>query len=257
MTPHRTSSFRTTSSASRLPIAFSAGAILTLALWTASSAASPQRVGEDIFVNDPRPIDAAVQEFQHRCRCVVTYEDPRWQADDVEDISNVRQRPAGAPRIKVPNGHTFIAPMRSSLDAAGLDERRIAIEEILRAGRAAGNTKEFRVISGKEVLHVVPASNAVLNSPVSLPSGDRTLGQMVSAILQQVSAETGEKVTVGAVPVNLFRQGKLPKFSADRESARDVLVRGFSLGAPTVKLSWQLLFDYSTETYYFSVSIVN
>jgi hypothetical protein len=50
---------------------------------------------EDVFVNDQRPLAAAIEEFAKRCHCVITYEDVKWGQDQVEPSPVLRSRSDG------------------------------------------------------------------------------------------------------------------------------------------------------------------
>src|SRR3712207_8819257 len=43
---------------------------------------------ETVTVDDPRPLYAAVKLLEERCRCPITYEDPRWGAEDVDGMGD-------------------------------------------------------------------------------------------------------------------------------------------------------------------------
>jgi hypothetical protein len=124
------------------------------------------------------------------------------------------------------------------------------------ASEAAGNKKGFRVYSSNGVLHILPKTGALLDSSITLAVKQGSLGELVARVIQLVNQRTGKKVLVGVAPGNMFRMAQLTAFDATNERAGDVLVRAMQTAAPSSKLSWQLLFDYTRDTYYLSIQIV-
>jgi hypothetical protein len=231
--------------------------ILVCSLGNMSNTTAAQRGVEEVLISDPRALNAAVQEFQRRCHCVVTYEDVKWQQSEVQDISSSIQRAPGAPQIHVPKERSFIARLPTDLASATPERRFRILQDLLEASEAAGNNKQFRVQSRDGVFHVLPKTGALLDTPLTFPAKDSALAEVVSGVVQLVGQSTGRKILVGAAPINLLRSAQLTGFGATNERAGDVLVRAMQTAAPGFKLSWQLLFDYARDTYYLSIQLVD
>jgi hypothetical protein len=212
---------------------------------------------EEVLIDDPRPVAAAAQQFQRRCRCVVTYEDVQWQQSDVEDISYRVRRARNTGAVEVPKGRPFTLIVQQNLASKSSDEIQKMLADVLMASEAAGNTKLFRVASGAGTLHIVPAKGGVFDARISIPEEPRTLEKFVSAVLQTVTEKTGERVVLATGPLNLLRAQMPAAVGANNERARDVLARGLRVAAPSRALSWQLFYDFSRHTYYFNLQFVS
>jgi hypothetical protein len=76
--------------------------------------------------------------------------------------------------------------------------------------------------------------------PVTLENRERSVFELVEAVVSQVRRATGIAVGLGTVPVNLLVRTQAI-LGAKSEPARDVLIRAF--GATGQTLSWHLLCD--------------
>jgi hypothetical protein len=212
---------------------------------------------EEVLIDDPRPVAVAAQQFQRRCRCIVTYEDVKWQQSDVEDVSyRVRRAPNMGP-VEVPKGRPFTLVLQQNLASKSSDEIQKMLASVLTASEAAGNTKSFRVVGGGGMLHIVPAKGGPFDASISIPEEPRTLEKFVSAVLQTVTEKTGERAVLATGPLNLLRAQMPAAVGANNERARDVLARGLRVATPSRKLSWQLLYDFSRHRYYLSLQFVS
>ena len=87
---------------------------------------------ETVSVDDPRPLSAAVRAIEQRCRCAITYEDPKWEAADVVDISgSLWHKPDIRPRI--PKGGPFTFDVPRELSSFTPAQTGAAIAQVLRA----------------------------------------------------------------------------------------------------------------------------
>ena len=86
------------------------GALVVAAVcWGSATAQSVRR--EDLLVDDPRPMAAALEELTRRYGTIITYEDPRYlYAADIKDVTREVSRnldrfpPGQAPKVLVPFG---------------------------------------------------------------------------------------------------------------------------------------------------------
>lgn len=237
------------------------------ALVSAATGASRQRAADEIAVNDPRPLAAAIEELERRHGWVVTYEDPphEFVADtlDVTDTLSRNRDPSNKRRVLIPRGGAFTFAYRD-----GGPSREPAVQPtlvaLLRSYHQSGNPGVFRLVRTGEVFHVVPARNndrlgnlvdrrSQLDARITLPARDRSVLEMLEAVLERVRAQGGN-VGLGSSPFNLINQARV-RDAAASETARAVLVR--TLAATGRRLSWQLLCSPGYPSCAFNVRIVD
>lgn len=257
-------------------------ALTMAALMRVPGSSAPRRVqttfGESLSVNDPRPVAEAVSQLEKRFGWVVTYEDPIYaNSTEIADVtSQVRRdldtyRPGEAPRVLVPKGGSLAINFNLTSDGNTPVRPESVVQQVIDANATAGNAGKFRVESSGEIVHVIPSAHrdssgawvpeqSVLDSIVTISSGDKTGLQALKALCAAVSRVTQTNVTLGTVDVNLFIRSR-NELGANGEKARDFLVKLLEDTRSTGKLgetnlSWQLLFGPSTNTYRLNVHSV-
>jgi hypothetical protein len=98
---------------------------------------------------------------------------------------------------------------------------------------------------------------------VMFPSADRTVGEIVDMVLQQVSATRGVKIVQGLVLCTMYKNEHQVR-AALGDSAEDTLVRTFefashqamSNGAAARRVTWDLLYDCNGKQFYFSTHVL-
>jgi hypothetical protein len=205
-----------------------------------------------LSVNDPRPLSAAVQLIGRACHCVITYEDPKWQRDEVIDISgSIWHRPDFRPRI--PNGGLFTFTVDGDLSSQTSAQMRATLEQMIRTYETSrSGPGEFQVIADEATLHVVPKTGSVLDVPITLTVETRPLWDVVATTLNLTAKASGQTVGLGSAPTNFFQ--RLVRVEAHHEPARIVLDR--ALLASGRKLSWRLFYDAGMAQYYLSIHFV-
>jgi hypothetical protein len=199
-----------------------------------------------LSVNDPRPLSAAVKLLEQRCHCVITYEDPLWQSDDV-----ALSGPHWPAMIPKGGAFTFDAPDLSVSTPAQI---AAAMAQVVNAFERSGSGRgSFRVINDAIAVHVVPREGSILDTPVTMTRATRPLIDVVTVTLAEVERATGKKVEVATFPMNFSRQ-RWVEMEAKGEPARDVLVRALAASGRT--LSWRLYFDAMMRQYYLSIHFV-
>jgi hypothetical protein len=223
---------------------------LALAL-SASGGLIAQSSRLEVVIDDPRPLAKAASELEQRFGWIVTYEDvPYVFAGDRRDVTLevARVSPTGGRRVIQPNGSPFLL----SIEQTPKDPIQ-SLNEVVRAYMRSGNTGVFRVQAAPPYYHVFPiefrtergvsvTQQAVLNSPISLSPGRRTLMRVLEELTGAVATATSKRVVVGTVPINFAMQTQV-EGGADNEPARNVLRR--ILRETGVSLSWQLFSDPS------------
>jgi hypothetical protein len=208
---------------------------------------NPQSI--EIVVIDPRPMAAAVLELETRFGWRVTYEDPRFaHADDMEDVTSIVRKDGDLSKtVMIPKGGLLVFRP----DVAATSSPRQMLESLLETYVLSGHPGRFALAESPGYFHVIPAAirdsagrellqDSVLASPVSLTLVDRSLNEIVGAVLDQVEAVTGQTFGMGGVGNNLMLQTRV-RLGADNEPANSVLARVFA--AVDIPLSWRLFYS--------------
>jgi hypothetical protein len=214
------------------------------------AAPAMQKDADQVVFDDPRPLAAAVLELEHRCHCVITYEDFKWTQSQVEDAAQMPTRSPNGPRLQVPKGRPLTVALISEVDAKVPGEMPAALQAVFDAFEQAGNPGAFRIVSTRTGFHVVPAEHALFDVPVTLPGRTRSLAQAIPEILAEAGAASGNRILVGRVPVNLLIRTTTDG-GASGERFGDVLER--ILASTGRAISWRLLYDFGMNAYYLNL----
>jgi hypothetical protein len=224
---------------------------------------------QSVSVDDPRPIDKAIEILQSKYGYIITYEDPRYvYAGDLKDITQ-EIRTSVDPRYKriktlVPVGGTvnLSLPMASSVN----DSRSMAavLTQLLQSHAALQRDGRFRLEQTGDVFHIVPAeiqdADGTWRSQVPPLDYAITVSKITNAngltMLHAICAaltKAGARVFEGTVPLNVLNQYR-GDLEAENESARSVLLR--MLAATGSRLAWSLLYDPNLKAYFLNISVV-
>jgi hypothetical protein len=235
---------------------------LVLALSTRAWTAQPPSI-TTFSVDDPRPVAAAVQALVSRCRCAISYEDPRYTfAGDLDDVTTQVARdldkfPRGnAPKVLVPRRHklTLTVPASNAISSGDVAK---TLAELVRSQASSGLDGHFRVKQVGEMLHVVPtevkdrngnwsATSSILDVAISLPTQQRSWYSTLQAIAAAIGASAHVRVDVNSgigAGIQSEKGPKLYEVGANDERARDVLVRALTLfAADRGNMTWLLFY---------------
>lgn len=217
-----------------------------------AAAATTGQESERISVDDPRPLFAVAKLLEQRCGCAITYEDPKWSADDVVDISGtIWHREDIRPRV--PKGGRFSFALPATFRGLAPGERQRILDQIV-AQYQEGDVGPglFRTVSEGAATHIIPLKGSILDQRITNVATAQPLGAVVKSLMTQVSNMNGVRIALGVVPINGFK--KNVTVSARNEPAREVLARALT-NLPG-KPSWVLLYDVARQTYYLSVHYV-
>jgi hypothetical protein len=205
-------------------------------------------------IDDPRPVSKAIETLEQECYCAITYEDPRYGAEDVKDVtSQVRRDGRSEPKVFVPTRRTFEFLHTRPATVTGPGDIEPSVTAMLDAFHSSVSSTQFRIVRETAALHVVPVNGSVLDTRITLPETTGSAYKAVTAVLQAVSAATGTKMTFGVAPINAMAS-TFVTIAANQEPAGAVLSR--LLAATGVNMSWQLNFDYGFNDYGLNIHVV-
>lgn len=213
-----------------------------------------------VSVKDARPVASAIKSLETRFGRVITYEDPPFvHPDDTLDVTESVRRdlhkyaPGKAPRVIVPRGGEL------SVEFSRNDPVETALARVLSEAERVTPSTSFRVEKTNGVIHVVPQSikgptgetipvRSILDTPVELSVQERTGMEMLEAWAKAVSANSKQKIVIGAAPLQMFLTYKENQ-GLSYPNARDALTQILATVGEGRKLSWQLLYDPGLKLY--------
>lgn len=215
-----------------------------------------------LAVDGARPLVSAIEELERKLGWVITYEETPWvYSRDIADVTeSVRRDQNRTQRVLVPRGGSFA--FSGALLGETAESQTALLEAVLEQYHSQGYPGRFSLRRTADVFHVVVSQRrdkkgvlepvrAVLDVPVTVAPGDRSVLDMVEAIVQQVRKNTGANVGVGLLPVNVLIPARVTDGVAN-ESARTALAK--LLGGLPAKVSWQLMCGGGADARcYFSV----
>jgi len=249
-------------------------AVLTLILIAALASISWVRQGkavqeirkESLKVEGPRPMANAIEVLESRCRCPITYEDPRYvNSSEIDDVTaQVRRDLANyktgeAPKVLIPKGGAISIEYNDSPASSELERTLMILRQLLDAHHANGNAGLFRFEIDGQLIHVVPTAiknqagqmapqESFLDALITVPVQERRGLVTLQAICAAISQATKTKVIVGSVPMNLLAQ-HIGREGGKNQKARDLLLSLLEGSKRDAGLSWQLLYDPGMKIY--------
>ena len=206
------------------------------------------------WLGDPRSVSQALDAIIEQCHCVITYEDPRYDASQVDDVTlKVRRDGRSMPRVMVPKAYPFAFAFDSSLSPGGADVVS-TVRALLDTANQSGNPSRFLLDTSDSVLHVVPEAGSVLSTMISMPVADASALQFMTLFVDALTEAGGLVVTVGALPTNHLVQSTI-HVGASNERADRVLVR--ALQTTGRKVYWRLFYDFSLKTYVLNLALAH
>lgn len=246
--------------------------IVTILTVARSSSGMNEPKTDQISVNDPRPVALAAETLEKKYGWIITYEDPPYahESDLVDVTEKVRRdldkfKPGQAPKVFIPKGGDLT--FKYSIDPGTQKpvDSAVVVQQLLDAYAIAGNPGVFRLDRDGERLHifaeaakgkdgVLVARRSVLDVPITLPAQKRNGLELLEAFCSAVSQASGTRVVVATVPMNLFYRYQTGS-GAKEQMARDFLTHEFDR-MNNVKLSWRLLYDPVSKTYFLNIHTV-
>jgi hypothetical protein len=222
-----------------------------------------------ITVQDPRPVDKAIQELEKRYGWQITYEDPPyshfgemtdvsdtdWPGTPIRGPSQLQSLQANN-RTLVPKREPIVprGSLSFTLPSANPDELG-AVEALVKSYNASRGGNVFAVVRGTGVLHVVPRKAAglsgnlepvkpLLDTVITIEPKERTSYALIEEVLKKISIGTNTNVVMGGIPVNMLDNMKT-SIGGSGKTARSILEQWIlESRAP---LSWLLSYEPSAK----------
>ena len=227
-----------------------------------------------ISLNQPRPLEAALNQLEKEIAIPINYEDPRFQcASDIEDVTaqvqNAAQKAAHPNvRIIVPKGGSLA--FDSLLPAVPQASDAVAAGTLLRQQHeSSGYPGRFSVKAVRSVITVEPnavrgsdctwsETSPVMEMAISFPVQARDATETLTLILNIVAQRIGVKIGIASLPILSFVKRNVT-LGANEEPANAVLVRLFeqlSNPGPSSSFSYHLFYDPGLKYYLADISAV-
>lgn len=222
-----------------------------------------------VSVDDGRPVALAAETLEKKYGWIVTYEDPPFahESDLVDVTEKVRRdldkyKPGEAPKVFVPKGGELT--LEYDIDPA--TRRPVAadlvIQQLLDTYNMT-NPGAFRMERDGQRLHIIGVSarnqegvrtahQSVLDTVITIPPQKRNGFTLLEVFCEAVSRASQTPVVIGTVPLNLFAQYESEAGAKDQK-ARDFFVNELDRMTGRARLSWQLLYEAETKTYYLNI----
>lgn len=220
----------------------------------------------NVYVNDHRPVKAAVSTLIRRYPVVITYEDPRYEySGDILDVTaELRIRHPGAHTTLVPRGGSLQASYQVSSDTGRPVDVASMLDGILEVKNLNPVGGRFAVRQSGDVFHIVPTEvrdstghwvkqRSILDTPITISSGEVSGYELMVEILKELSNASGIEVGLSAERfTNAFRNYK-GSIQAQDEPARDVLLR--ALHSISERFTWMLSYAPSPSDHYYVFAV--
>jgi hypothetical protein len=217
-------------------------------------------IKEQISVSDARPVALAAEMLEKKYGWIITYEDPAYvhESELVDVTEKVRRdldkfEPGKAPRVLIPKGGTLTFEYAIDPDTKTPPDSAVVVQQLLDAYALSGNPGIFRLDRDGPRLHIVTSHPSVLDASIILRAHKRNGLELLEAFCTAVSQASGTRVVMATVPLNLFNRYETQSGAKDQK-AREFLSN--ELDRIKVKLSWQLLYDPVTKSYFLNIHVV-
>ena len=223
-----------------------------------------------LSVNGARPVAMAAEMLEKTYGWIITYEDPPYvHESDLVDVTELVRRdldkfkPGQAPKVVAPKGGELTFKYHIDPATKKPDNSAVVVQQLLDAYAIAGNPGVFRLDRDGARLHIVASavkgkdgvlvsSRSILDTPITVSTQKRNGLQLLDAFCSAVSEASGTRVVLGAAPATQFYRHQTESGTKDQR-ARDFLTHELDLVTGQPKLSWHVLYDATTKTYYLNI----
>ena len=234
-------------------------ALLSASLWAADPAANMK-----LTADAARPLGAAADGLQQRYGITVTYEDPIWvfYGDLKASPNKLEAVKGGGKPLILPAGSRYEVELIPSATAPLLTPMAV-LNAVLQQHEAAGQPGRFRVQQDGKIYHLIPdqvknakgqwaVATPILDTQITLASAARDGATTLRLICDEVSAQSGQQILIGQVPLNLLLPMEITLGGAPTP-ARDLLTDLVSaLPHPT---SWRLAWEPNLQSFLLNLTV--
>ncbi len=209
-----------------------------------------------VYVDDPRPVEAAISALLQQYAVTITYEDPSLEySADLRDATaeNAPVAQPGQVRDVVPRGGVLHATYESSAQRSSTQNVADALQTVVDAKNAQPWGGHFAVYRDGDNFHVVPvevrdrngawvAEESVLDTRITFSSAGESDGDsLLAGVIKEVSKVSGEKFFAASAPHDAALLSSYHgSVDAKDEPARDVLMR--LLHSINPEFTWSLYY---------------
>jgi hypothetical protein len=182
-----------------------------------------------------RPMSKAVDIIERMCRCVITYEDPRY-----DDFAGDDRR-------------SFTFKLVSRRDQRDLQP---TLQALVDAFGHSGNPGRFRVYAAADGYRVVPqdAFGSLLETHVTTKAMRGTALDALKAFVKSLTAAARTNVLLGAVPEKLLTKSTV---GVKPQTAEADAILADILHDTGHRLSWRLHYDRTGQRYVLNLHAVD
>lgn len=192
---------------------------------------------QELIVDNPRPLAAAIQSLEAKYGWQINYEDPPYtNPKDLVDRTHPTYR--GPYRAIDPKGGRLEIRYFVSPNTGKPESSTSLLELLIEDHTRRGNPGQFQLKMIEGLDSVVPVQGSILDTRITVADKQRAFGETLREILQTLSRVTNVRVSGPAISQPSFQPFN---FSADNEPAREVLIRLFKNRADR-QYSWHLLY---------------
>ncbi|HKY21061.1 MAG TPA: hypothetical protein VJM31_07570 [Vicinamibacterales bacterium] len=199
-----------------------------------------------------RPLERATRMIEARCDCVITYEDPPYDASQVVDVtSGVRKDGKPEPRVWSPRPSFF--SFQYDVTAAKVGRHEIARNldmAIAEFNKTRADGVGFRLAQRLDTFQVIPAQGSILRTRVGIGLKQGTAAEVIQGILVEVSRQYAKPIELAGMERLLAKHPV--KLSADSGNADELILN--IIHSMYAKASWKLLFDYAEQDYVLNIT---
>lgn len=192
-----------------------------------------------IQIGSPRPVEQALAEIRREYGLTLDYEE--GESDNPAQVSGM-----GKQRMWI--GRSYTIKVNEPASSSFADSKKFIIDALSQFN--ANDSRQFTTIIGANNRITVSPSNPserILDTPITLPSADRTVDQTVKLILAAVSQQIGKPILRGGMIDNGMASSHVTIGSATPVAARILLAQ--ALDSLPYRRFWLLGWDPSDNTY--------
>jgi hypothetical protein len=248
-------------------------ATIAVVILTVAGSGMSEPNKKQISVNDPRPVALAAETLEKKYGWIITYEDPPYihESELVDVTEKVRRdldkfKPGQAPKVFIPKGGDLTFEYSIDPGTKKPADSAVVVQHLLDAYAIAGNPGVFRLDRDGERLHIVASAvkdkdgvlvsrRSILDVSITLPAQKRDGLELLEAFCSAVSQASGTRVVLASAPLTLFYRYQTES-GAKGQWARDFLTHEFDQMGNDFKLSWKLLFDPDSKSYFLNIHVV-